>query len=333
MPNLLLKFVFVLILNQFILNSPNIQADAVHNRHLNFHHSLEHLNSAIYHQLLSAELNSPSNNKKAKSQRSISSKTSLDSYSSHHNSPSHSPLSSFDQSIDKTKSDLNQISSLINKSKESSSLKNINKQFDIKNKKSIDNGIDANKVSNKEQLILKSSDHRPSNETELTSEIRKEQKISSSIEKHQEFSHSYTLLSNSSSALNSSFSKNKSRRSTKLPELVRRVPCDTNKDCQFTNICDPNTKMCTCPRNYINVKDLENQKDIEKPINWPPTHCYQATALEKSCIYDEQCVVQHSKCTRDENLGQQLHCTCSIGYTSKGEFFFGFCFFYFQIFE
>ena len=72
--------------------------------------------------------------------------------------------------------------------------------------------------------------------------------------------------------------------------------------------------MCKCPKNYINRADFDGVKDLETPINWPPTHCYSAQQLEKSCIYDEQCVVKHSKCTRDENLNSNLlHCACSLG--------------------
>lgn len=112
----------------------------------------------------------------------------------------------------------------------------------------------------------------------------------------------------------------RSSNNPKLTELVRRNPCTSNKDCVFSNICDFSQNMCKCPQGYINVKDLQDQKDVDSAnVNWPPTHCYQAQQLEKSCIYDEQCIVKHSKCTRDENLGQHLHCACTLGYASKGK--------------
>lgn len=114
--------------------------------------------------------------------------------------------------------------------------------------------------------------------------------------------------------------KSRSARSSnnpKLTELVRRQNCVANKDCIHSNVCDFSQGLCKCPRNYINVNDMKDQKEIE-PVNWPPTHCYAAQQLEKSCIYDEQCIVKHSKCTRDESLGSQLICACTLGYASKG---------------
>lgn len=123
--------------------------------------------------------------------------------------------------------------------------------------------------------------------------------------------------------------KSRSTRSSnnpKMGELVRRVNCEANKDCIHSNVCDSSQGMCKCPKGYINVNDMKNQKDIE-PVNWPPTHCYAAQQLEKSCIYDEQCIVKHSKCTRDESLGSQLICACTLGYASKGWWLFAFVLF------
>lgn len=121
------------------------------------------------------------------------------------------------------------------------------------------------------------------------------------------------LLANQTSRSRSARSSN----NLKLTELVRRVNCAANKDCVISNVCDFNQGLCKCPKNYINVNDMKDQKEIE-PVNWPPTHCYAAQQLEKPCIYDEQCIVKHSKCTRDDSAGSQLVCACSLGYASKG---------------
>lgn len=109
----------------------------------------------------------------------------------------------------------------------------------------------------------------------------------------------------------------RSSNNSKSKELVRRTQCESNKDCPLSNVCEPAENMCKCPKGYINLKDVQAQEGAEQ-VNWPPTHCYEATQLEKPCIYDEQCIVKHSKCTRGENLGEQLNCACTLGYASKG---------------
>lgn len=105
------------------------------------------------------------------------------------------------------------------------------------------------------------------------------------------------------------------------PDLMRAEQCTQNDHCQRDVSCDTRLGLCQCASGYISARDYRGQPMADQ-INWPPSHCYRATALLQPCIYDEQCVQTHSRCTRDEQSGPQLHCACSHGFAVKGQFIF-----------
>jgi hypothetical protein len=140
-----------------------------------------------------------------------------------------------------------------------------------------------------------------------------------------------TNLSSSSSSLSSSSSSDghlagrsagwpSKLTAGQQPDLLRAEQCSQNDHCRRGVTCDTRLGLCQCSNGYISARDYRGQPMADQ-INWPPSHCYRATALLQPCIYDEQCIQPHSRCTRDEQSGAQLHCACAHGFAVKGQSF------------
>lgn len=332
--NQIIIITLVLLLNGSTINTIN--------HHSNHHHALDHFNNAIYHQLLAVEPKSMSTSDTSKTntkQSSIDSKAKsnglLEKYTNQR---------SFNNQNDEMKSKRSHKSSAIDSSIINDSLSsNKNSKdifYSILHKEShpiIDYPLNlpSNQLSSTNQsnqsnafsfsiLNSTSKDDQLHNANQSTGSSEKLSKKASTINETSLINQNETttdhLLTRSLFNQTNDQLKQRSTRSSDetKKELVRRTLCETNKDCPLSNFCDLTQNLCKCPKDYINIKDFQGQNI--QISGWPPTHCYAATPLEKPCIYDEQCIVKHSKCTRDESLGQKLYCACSFGYHGKGMF-------------
>ena len=308
MPNLLVNLILIqLTINQFILNINVVYSE--HNHHLS-HHSFEKLNNAIYHQLLAVESN--------KTKEALNLKNEINNDRSTDQTIVQPDLN--DQTINHEKFHKNlksPFSQAVSHSILKSSINN-HTSLDFLNSSSF---IGSKQFDTDDHSILNSTNFtKPTtNLTSKTNNSIASKLLSASINLTNLLKETTTLSPRDTSHTNQSRAI-RSSNNQKLTELVRRSHCTANKDCVFSNSCiivEFGQNLCKCPNDYINVKDMQGQTD--KPINWPIADCYQAQELEKLCMYDEQCIVKHSKCTRDENLGSQLHCACPLGFASKGK--------------